>query len=271
MINTGLKSYTKQLKYTIGQSGEAYVNLRKNESNLILNLPIINTGGENPINISLIYNHQEKNRDIGYGNGLKLNYCRELVYDGPCFYTKNCDGTIDYFYSSNNYYNSETCETLYYNESDQGDLELCTIRNKYQYDTNYEMQFHGDFPTDIKTQSGELQLQGTISNTAIYNDIYDKVEIIKRNSNLWNYNYYNKVNGEYGLVYMVELYFVSSHLMLISTKVGTTILHQTNVEFYDDYFIVYDTRNNNFFKKNRLLMTSYALTRKKCEFFPLIY
>ena len=66
MANLGLKKYTKQFSRSIGNAGNVHINLRKNDSNFIYTLPIISTGGSNPIEISLIYNYLEKEKQIPF-------------------------------------------------------------------------------------------------------------------------------------------------------------------------------------------------------------
>ena len=55
MGNKGLKSYTKQLSFELGEM-KAFVNPNISDSNLIITLPLVTTRGSDPLSMSLIYN-----------------------------------------------------------------------------------------------------------------------------------------------------------------------------------------------------------------------
>ena len=57
MANKGLKSYTKQQSFTVGNI-KGFTNLYNNDANLNIILPIFKTVGYSAIDLSLIYNQQ---------------------------------------------------------------------------------------------------------------------------------------------------------------------------------------------------------------------
>ena len=67
MANKGLKSYTKQINQTIGDVAKVSVNVNKEDANLHILIPLITTLGPNPIDISLIFNYQDINKDKAFG------------------------------------------------------------------------------------------------------------------------------------------------------------------------------------------------------------
>lgn len=62
-MNTGLKNYTKQLTQTVGNVADVSVNINEEDANLIMSLPLLKTIGLSPIDLSLIFNYQNKNED----------------------------------------------------------------------------------------------------------------------------------------------------------------------------------------------------------------
>ena len=73
MANKGLKPYTKQLSGSVG-SISYNVNVNKNDNNLIIQIPLLQSLGINPIGIGLIYNHLEGNDIPILGEGMKTNF-----------------------------------------------------------------------------------------------------------------------------------------------------------------------------------------------------
>ncbi len=96
MANKGLKSYTKQISGSIGSIGYN-VNVNNNDSNLILTIPLLSSGGVNRVGLSLIYNHQNKNVTSIYGAGMKLNNQYKLTNNYPNYIVTNPDGSDDLY------------------------------------------------------------------------------------------------------------------------------------------------------------------------------
>lgn len=69
-MNTGLKNYTKQLTQTVGNVADVSVNINEEDANLIMSLPLLKTIGLSPIDLSLIFNYQNKNEDGLFGKGI---------------------------------------------------------------------------------------------------------------------------------------------------------------------------------------------------------
>lgn len=74
MSNKGLKNGCKQLEKQIANFASTFINLNNDDANLIINIPLIKTIGSNSIEISLIYNYQNRNiYDPYFGYGFRLN------------------------------------------------------------------------------------------------------------------------------------------------------------------------------------------------------
>ncbi|MBQ3253325.1 MAG: hypothetical protein IJA65_02125, partial [Acholeplasmatales bacterium] len=96
MANKGLKSYTKQITGNIGMIGYN-VNVNSDDSNLILTIPAIESGGINPIGLSLIYNYQNKEETSTLGAGIRLNNEYRLYTSGDNYLVYNPDGSHDLY------------------------------------------------------------------------------------------------------------------------------------------------------------------------------
>lgn len=52
-MNRGLKNYTKQLTQTVGNAGTVSVNIKKNDANMHIVLPVLKTIGLAPIDLKM--------------------------------------------------------------------------------------------------------------------------------------------------------------------------------------------------------------------------
>lgn len=97
---SGLEDYWTYHSQKIGRAGTVHVN--DYNGNLIMEHPIMASGGSRmPIELSLIYNTNDKDTDIGYGRGIRLNYHQRLnkkIIAGTTYYVHtDADGTVHYF------------------------------------------------------------------------------------------------------------------------------------------------------------------------------
>ena len=105
-MNRGLKSYTKQLTQEIG-SAKACVNINENDANMHIVLPLVKTLGNFPIDLNLIYTHQNRNvTDKHFGKGFKLDCCPLVSFVGDDIIIQNADGSKDLY--KNGVFNTET-------------------------------------------------------------------------------------------------------------------------------------------------------------------
>ncbi|MDE6407790.1 MAG: hypothetical protein K2K50_04220, partial [Anaeroplasmataceae bacterium] len=109
MANQGLRKCIQQKQVNIG-GATAYVNTYSEDANLILSLPLFSTVGFAPIDLNLIYNHQNKNEQELFGKGFKLNYYKKLEYVSTTqIRLTNPDGSVEMYTLKDGYYiNSET-------------------------------------------------------------------------------------------------------------------------------------------------------------------
>ncbi len=105
-MNRGLKSYTKQLTQEVG-SAKACVNIYENDANMHIVLPLVKTLGNFPIDLNLIYTHQNRNvTDKHFGKGFKLDCCPLVSFVGDDIIIQNADGSKDLY--KNGVFNTET-------------------------------------------------------------------------------------------------------------------------------------------------------------------
>ncbi|MDE6656781.1 MAG: hypothetical protein K2J85_07305, partial [Anaeroplasmataceae bacterium] len=157
MANTGLKSYTKQISQTIGNVAQVSVNVNKSDANMHIVIPIIQTLGPNPINLSLIFNYQELNNNRGFGKGCNLSTYKNIkAYTNRIEVTEADGSTIEYKLDKNEtYYSKESAlelsKSIYV--SDDGEYETFSMKdqqgNIMYFDENYTL-----YPTEISYING---------------------------------------------------------------------------------------------------------------------
>ena len=110
-MNQGLKKYTKQLSYEVGEVASCYVNLKKGAENLHIVIPLVETVGPAAISLGLVYNYQDRTKNYGFGNGMRLTYQNELVIKTNSIEVIEPDGSKDvyeYVSAKGKYINKET-------------------------------------------------------------------------------------------------------------------------------------------------------------------
>ena len=160
MANKGLKGYTKQLSGTVFDVGEVSLNLYKEDLNLVNQIPLLQTKGLNKINLSLIYNYQNKEVNNIFGKGMKLNMYSKLVEATTFVEVTNPDGSVDRFNQvaklatdpstvSKRFYNEETKTYVVKNE------QTFEIVDKYLNKLIYTKGLSLEYPTRVVKNTGE--------------------------------------------------------------------------------------------------------------------
>ncbi len=83
MSNVGLKPYAKYIEINYSSFWKAYINVNKDDANLIMVFNLVDIQGPTPINISAIYNYNKKDEARCFGKGIFLNLFKSF----------NCAGT----------------------------------------------------------------------------------------------------------------------------------------------------------------------------------
>ena len=91
MANKGFRQECKFIEKEIGNV-KILANPSGYDGNIHAVINCCNTGGKNPIDFSLIYNHSNRNENIGYGKGLLDNFYREIIISGDECIIKSSDG-----------------------------------------------------------------------------------------------------------------------------------------------------------------------------------
>ena len=81
MANKGLKGYTKQISQTIGEVAKGEVNVNKEDANLHIIIPIIETEGPNRMDLSLIYSYYDKENKKHFWKGCSISTYKEFTYN----------------------------------------------------------------------------------------------------------------------------------------------------------------------------------------------
>ncbi|MDE6661230.1 MAG: hypothetical protein K2J93_05365, partial [Anaeroplasmataceae bacterium] len=170
MINQGLKDYTRQISQSIGEVASVYVNLNQEAANMDIVIPGFATQGPNPIEISLIYNFQDRDKDEGFfGKGCHLNFYKSFENGKDYIIIKEADGSkIEYNYNAslNAFKSLESKLTVY-----RTIVEDEENGNWYQYviqDVDGNKIFYNEgycYPTLIEYKTGEkIVFEGMVMN-----------------------------------------------------------------------------------------------------------
>ncbi len=98
---SGLEDYWTYHSQGVGRAGTVHVN--DYNGNLILVSPTLVLGGSRmPVSLNHVFNSNDRDVDIGYGNGFRLNYhqtIKKVTIGGTDYYRHtDGDGTVHYFY-----------------------------------------------------------------------------------------------------------------------------------------------------------------------------
>ena len=241
-MNTGLKKYTKQLTQTVGNVADVSVNINEENANLIMSLPLLKTIGLSPIDLSLIFNYQNKNEDGLFGKGIRLNLFSKLIIDSDKITVKNADGSTDVYLSSKGYKNDENQTTI-----------------EKVYDDEYEISYHYkmidkygnyrlysptnlEYPDFIRTKNGDaFSIEFTYPTKSILNYRGDVItfECIKGKVDTIIYKH-----NDVQLYHLKLEYSGDNYLICLSYFKGNTLLSSANIEYGDNTVVIADVMAN---------------------------
>lgn len=194
--NKGLKSYTKQFTNNVGDIGVS-ANLYSLHGNMHVLFPIFTTVGYSPIDVSLIYNHQDKSTLGEFGYGYKLNYYKELEYvDSTTINVYNNDGSMDvYIFNTDRFENKELGNYISRSYDSSNLMYRYKLYNKNGDYLDY-LQSNMKYPQSINLVSGEVLSFTFDSNNDILqitNSNNDVVTFVKNDESLitsivWKHN-----------------------------------------------------------------------------------
>ena len=290
MANKGLKSYTKQIGGSVGIINY-YVNVNKEDSNLILDIPVLESGGINPINLSLIYNHQNRAITSKYGAGINTSYDYKLnEIDSNTINITNPDGSIDsYLYDSENgyYYNKETNMKMNqflanYTLIDQYGNNMSYLNNSsyvMNYKNGHSVAYNCNNTTMVNNNIDKTitySLQATTGNVKqIY--LYKNENELMRGTLQINTST-NKLMGiiisnSEGVLEAYEFEFNSSYIRIYDQKRQYGVKFNINGDsvssIYEEYYELYENDDGNFeniIADSRMLYTvTYYNNKSKVE------
>lgn len=235
-MNKGIKNYFKMLTNTISNDTKSLININKEYANFHILIDLYKSRGPKPIPLSLIYTLSEKDVDMGFGNGIKINFYNKLKVNktlSPVTITETkFDGSsIEYIrVGDTNYYkNNEEhtqihdCWNIY--EIDDSWLFLTDkYSNKYTYDYHYLT-----YPQKIEMKNGNV-FNFNVNSTKIYEiDDNSKEKIIfeyELNSTIIRIKY-NSVE-----IYRIELYFDNNkNLTDVKKYKGSELVSHVKYDF----------------------------------------
>lgn len=219
---TGLEGYQT---YQTSSIGNNEINTNNFNGNLVLTHNDLSTTGIRlPASIYHVYNTNDKDVNIGYGNGFRLNYSQEvsLVTIGDIEYAKYIDedGTAHYF----------TNESGVYKDEDGLDLTLTLEDNIFI----------------MKDKSGN------ISEFTNNNGVYKLTKIIDTNNNNITVNYQNDYISSIidGTGKTLTFSYIDNLLAKITNNVNEEINYSytssnlTQITYMDNKTNVYDYQDN---------------------------
>ncbi len=241
MINQGLKLYTKQLCQSVGDSAELSINLNKENANLIIAFPLLKTVGNSGIELSLLYNYQNRN-ELGYfGSGMRLNFFAKVTEINGGYALHNADGSIDYFYENDDYKNQELHSSLRKIIDDEyGLVYHYELRDKQDNVQKWE-RLNTEYYSKLVTSTEEITIDFLNSIKTIKNGKGDMIKFYLQNGKI------NKIEYSYegAILYLVSLgYDASGNLETITYGKENIILHKTEMKFSSNQIQVKDMISN---------------------------
>lgn len=158
MSNVGLKNNTKQLEKKVDGSFDTYVNLSKQDANLIAVIPFININARYVFDINLIYNHQDRNVDDGLlGYGFRFSFYTRVDYISSTRYKiTSADGSsyyYDYESTTQTYKNNKTLKEL--SVSGPQGSRIYAITDKYGNIVEVKENISNPYPSKITYADGK--------------------------------------------------------------------------------------------------------------------
>ncbi|MCI9585913.1 MAG: DNRLRE domain-containing protein, partial [Bacilli bacterium] len=288
---TGLEDYQTFSTHSIGN---IEVNVNNYNGNLVLTHEDINTPGNRlPVTVNHIYNTNDKDINIGYGNGFRLNLNQTLTIDGNYIKYTDEDGTRHWFAKENSKYIDEDGLNLsltadgnnYIMEDKEGNTSTYTKKDNTWYlteikDTNNNKititldPDNYNHITSVADGSGDM-LTFTYSNnmlTKITDNSNREINYNYTNNNLQAFTYFNNdsqsIEYNNNLVtkikdinssYNVYEYYPNSPFRLKKiTEFGVNNTQGNNLDFAygENITSIKNTKD----KKTNYLFNNYGLT-----------
>ncbi len=160
MANKGLKGYTKQISQTIGEVAKGVVNVNKEDANLHIIIPIIETEGPNRMDLSLIYSYYDKENKKHFGKGCSISTYKEFTDNETYIRVREADGSgISYWDDKGNheFKTEENNITIWKHVKEiPGDSEKYSYEFKDQEGNRiWYRQGNTYYPTSIEYANGE--------------------------------------------------------------------------------------------------------------------
>lgn len=208
---TGLENHQTFTSHSVGRFD---VNVNNYNGNFVLTHNDLSTPGERlPITINHVYNTNDKDTNIGFGNGFRLNLNQTLVLDGNNIKYIDEDGTRHWFIKEENKYVDEDGLDLtimaggnnYRLEDKEGNTSYFTKRDSTWYLTevkdtsNNKITINLDsnnYITSVSDASGDI-LTLTYNNNLLTKMTDSANRVINYNyvdSNITSVNYPNNTN-----------------------------------------------------------------------------
>ncbi len=203
MANKGLKEYTKQISQTVGDVAKVFVNVNKADANMHIVIPLLTTLGPNPIDLSLIWNYQDKDRMGYFGKGCNINLFKEYSDIESYILVRDADGsylTYDFDNGSNLFTSKENAISIQKNtilipgDSDEYTYHFKDLQgNIVRYDNGNDY-----YPTSIEYANGEKTIfnglnmdnkRGAKVNFTETNEIITKVSYIQDGTLLYSIDF----------------------------------------------------------------------------------
>lgn len=272
MGNKGLKRYTKQISGTIGKV-EYNVNINKNDANLNLEIPLIQTKGVNPISYSIIYNYQnyQNEEKTSIGKGFRGNYQLEIKDNEETIELKNPDRSIDEYIYEEGEYKSKTNTNKLIKTVEQvdGDSDIITytLSDKYGNKMIFENETN---PTRIEKND---QTKLYIGELSITNEYGAKIESQYENYKLTKLKYSQEsASGNQSIEFERN---DQEELIKIIYKTNETITNTISIEYDSSYIIVKeeDTKYSVKFKieENRVVEILETYTTEYKTMYKITY
>ena len=285
-MNQGLKSYTKQFTHNVSGVGTLLFNMCGAAKNMHMIIPLISTVGHSPINLSLIYNEQDKDVTGQFGKGFRLNTFQKLSSTNEGYEILNADGSTDKYIESNNYYNKATGFTLIpddecsvyeltdykgngvvwdnldylYPECHNNSYEQSAYFNRSGLTVFSISNSHED-NISFLTDSNEITVTYAHNGTVI-----SKTVLLLSNDKIVGVRYYEGTStlvGKFDIKYEINYMLLTN---LISCNLTKIVYENSGYKIYDgfkngpsevfasipDYTITYNTLNSNTYNKTTL-------------------
>lgn len=270
MANRGLKDYTGMLKTELA-SGAGFINVNKNDANLLFLLPLFNIRHPKILNLSLVYNYQQRNETSLFGKGFKLNLYTEINMVGNHYEVKNSDGSIDSYYydSGTTYKNEETKNT--FSVLSEGGYTIYKITDKEGYFCKYNLLLSPNYPVCMGKDNEIIDVKLHENNKKILLNVNNYIIEFTIDSSFSTYNRVNKITySSYGLNEEYDITYSSEYISEVVYKVSGNETIKTELEFYSGSIYFKDVTNKEAFqyiisydKVSKIIHTDYPTTFPK--------